>query len=189
MPCNTARGGELDLAMPRRAIALAMDVDSLAAGSPAQGAAPLEGGSRPLPLNEPEDRCPDAELLRRIRRGDDEAFAQLVERHGGRLYAVAVSMLGNSADAEDAVQETLTGAFSGLRGFQGRSSVKTWLTRILVRRVARLRRRRRPLRIADSIEQVPGPPGSADIALDVRASWPSCPRSTGPSSSCVRCRG
>jgi len=121
-----------------------------------------------LALNEPEDRCPDTELVRRIRRGDDDAFAQLVQRHGGRLYAVAASMLGNTADAEDAVQETLTGAFRGLRAFQGRSSVKTWLMRILIRRVARLRRRRRPLRIADSLDRMPGPPGSADIALDVR---------------------
>ena len=119
---------------------------------------------------EPKSDCLDAELVRRIRRGDGEAFAQLVGRHGGRLYAVAASMLGNGPDAEDAVQETLTGAFRGLRGFQGRSSVKTWLTRILVRCVAKIRHGRY-VRVAEPIDYVEGPPSAdpaTDIHLDVR---------------------
>jgi RNA polymerase sigma-70 factor (ECF subfamily) len=85
----------------------------------------------------------DLDLLRQAARGDGQAFHKLVDRHGQSLYRLAVSLAGNSADAEDLVQECLAGAFRGLDRFEGRSSVKTWLTRILVTQVARWRRSRR----------------------------------------------
>ena len=113
---------------------------------------------------------PDAELVRRVRCGDDSAFGQLVDRHGGRLLGLATSMVGNAADAEDVVQEALAGAFRGLGGFQGRSSVKTWLTRILGKQVARLRRYQR-LRKAWSLDQAGDLPSGA---------------SSGPASEAVR---
>jgi RNA polymerase sigma-70 factor (ECF subfamily) len=84
---------------------------------------------------------PDHELLRRASKGDEAAFHELVDRYAGQLYAVAYSVLGNSADAEDVVQETFTGAFKGLAGFRGQASVKTWLLRILMRQAAYSRRR------------------------------------------------
>ena len=121
----------------------------------------------------------DGALVRRIRRGDDSAFHQLVDRHGRRLLGLAMSLLGNAADAEDVVQETLAGAFQGIRGFRGRSSVGTWLCRILVKRIARLRRYqsiRRTLsieRVADHVSAVPSGARAeteqADIRMDVMA--------------------
>jgi len=132
-----------------------------------------------LPADDPNCPDPDAELVRRVRRGDDSAFSTLVDRHGGRLLGLATSLLGNGADAEDIVQETFAGAFRGLRGFRGRSSIRTWLTRILVKQVARHRRYRRIRRFL-SLEQAAGEGGAAasgapdataeaDVRMDVTA--------------------
>ncbi len=90
------------------------------------------------------DRPPDDEqnLLRRMAQGDTQALHGLVERYADALFALAYSLTGNAADAEDLVQETFLAALRGLRGFQGRSTVKTWLYRILVRQVARHHRLR-----------------------------------------------
>lgn len=84
----------------------------------------------------------DHDLVRRARRGDESAFHEMVERHAGSLYRLAVSLVGNAADAEDALQEALAGAFRGLPKFEERSSLKTWLTRILVKQAARQHRAR-----------------------------------------------
>jgi len=100
------------------------------------------------------------ELVRRIRRGDDAAFRRVVDTHGPRLYLLAVSMLGNRHDAEDVVQDTFIGAFRGLGGFQGRASLKTWLTRILINNVVKLRRSRR-VRKAWPIDEIGEPPSEA----------------------------
>jgi RNA polymerase sigma-70 factor (ECF subfamily) len=111
-------------------------------------------------------RATDTELVTRSQRGDVEAFPKLVDRYAAMLYGLAVSLVGNAADAEDVLQETLLGAFHGLRRFKQRSSVKTWLTRILVRQAAshfrRTKRlRNRVLRLdADSAPETPAAPVS-----------------------------
>jgi RNA polymerase sigma-70 factor (ECF subfamily) len=83
----------------------------------------------------------DAELLRRIARGDRAAFDALVARHARYLHGVAHALVGNSADAEDLVQETLIAVLNGK--FRGESSVRTWMVRILVNRAGMLKRSRR----------------------------------------------
>ena len=110
----------------------------------------------------------DIELLRLAGDGDSAAFHALVDRHAQRLYRLAVTLVGNAADAEDVLQETFIGAFRGLRSFEGRASVKTWLTRILVMQAAQWRRdrRRRFERLGDSL---PASSASAEAALDVPA--------------------
>jgi len=116
----------------------------------------------------------DLELVRRTRHGELEAFHELVDRHGAYLYGLAVSLLGSTTDAEDAVQETLTGAFRGLASFREQASVKTWLTRILVRQTARHFRRRGSPRIGSlSPASTPEPAvtaatGGSDARLDVQ---------------------
>src|SRR5947207_8046755 len=84
----------------------------------------------------------NASLLRRLRKGDEAAYHELVDRFSGPLFRIAYSMVSNSADAEDVVQETFAAAFSGIERFRGESSLKTWLTQILVRQSARLQRSR-----------------------------------------------
>ena len=79
------------------------------------------------------------------RRGDEAAFERLAMEHRAELHAYCYQMLGSAADADDAVQETLVGAWRGLAGFEGRSSLRTWLYRIATNACLRLaagRRRR-----------------------------------------------
>ncbi len=78
----------------------------------------------------------DNELVRNALHGDADALHGLVDRFGPYLYRLAATLVGNAADAEDLLQETLAGAFRRLRSFRRQSSVKTWLTSILIRQVA-----------------------------------------------------
>jgi RNA polymerase sigma-70 factor, ECF subfamily len=120
-------------------------------------------------------RPTDLELVEKARQGDSAAFHELVDRHARPLFALAFSLSGNAADAEDALQEMFTGAFRGLRGFEGRSSVKTWLVRILVRQVAGRRRKagRQPTQPLDAAAEataaVLAPFGSTEARIDVMA--------------------
>ncbi|ADP82454.1 sigma-70 family RNA polymerase sigma factor [Pseudofrankia inefficax] len=88
-----------------------------------------------------------AELLQRARAGDRDAFAGLVEPCRGELTLHCYRMLGSLQDAQDAVQETMLSAWLGLAGFEGRSSVRTWLYRIATNRCLNLLRSsaRRPV--------------------------------------------
>ena len=111
----------------------------------------------------------DIELLRRAGDGDSAAFHALVDRHAQRLYRLAVSLIGNAADAEDVLQETFIGAFRGLRSFEGRASVKTWLTRILVMQAGQWRRSRRRRKFEPMGDSMAASGPSAEAGLDVRA--------------------
>jgi RNA polymerase sigma-70 factor, ECF subfamily len=117
----------------------------------------------------------DVDLLRQAAAGDGRAFHQLVDRHGDRLFRLSVSLIGNSSDAEDVVQETFAGAFKGLRQFEGRASVKTWLTRILFTQAAKWRRDRRRRRDTRPIEpdeaqaSVPGQTAGVEARIDLHA--------------------
>jgi RNA polymerase sigma-70 factor, ECF subfamily len=72
----------------------------------------------------------DEELLDAARRGDEDAFSQLIGSHRAALHAHCYRMLGSLQDAEDALQETLLNAWRALPRFEGRSSLKSWLYRI-----------------------------------------------------------
>jgi len=73
-------------------------------------------------------------LLERLRAGDEDAFAMLVARHDGALRRVARTFVRTPSAADDVVQETWLGVLRGLDGFEGRSSLRTWIFRILVNR-------------------------------------------------------
>ncbi len=83
----------------------------------------------------------DWELVERAKEGDRKAFHLLVDRYAPKLYQLALVMAGNYTDSQDLVQETLLGAYEGLPGFEARSSVKTWLTGIMIRQASLQRRR------------------------------------------------
>ena len=85
----------------------------------------------------------DTQLVAKIRQGDKAAFQELVRRHADSLLGMAYSLVGNTADAEDVVQETLLVALRRIHSFEGRSAVGTWLRGILVFKAAKLRRSRK----------------------------------------------
>jgi len=75
-------------------------------------------------------RTGDMALVERCRRGDLAAFEELYRAHSGRLFSVACRMVGNTADAEDLLQEIFLTAHRKLEGFRGDSSLGTWLYRL-----------------------------------------------------------
>jgi RNA polymerase sigma-70 factor, ECF subfamily len=82
----------------------------------------------------PGDRSDDESLVGRARAGDEAAFAALVRRYTPMLMRLARMYVPTDALAEDVVQETWVAVVRGLERFEGRSSFKTWLFRILVNR-------------------------------------------------------
>jgi RNA polymerase sigma-70 factor, ECF subfamily len=73
-------------------------------------------------------------FLERLRAGDEEAFKALVTRHDAALRRVARTFVRTPSAADDVVQETWLAVVGGLHGFEGRSSLRTWIFRILVNR-------------------------------------------------------
>lgn len=73
----------------------------------------------------------------------DREFETLVAPHRHELHAFCYRMLGSLQDAEDALQETLLGAWKGLAGFEGRSTLKSWLYRIATNACLRLLEQRK----------------------------------------------
>jgi RNA polymerase sigma-70 factor, ECF subfamily len=74
----------------------------------------------------------ETELLARLRAGDERAFETLVERHYPTMLAVARHYVKTGAVAEEVVQEAWLGVLKGIDRFEGRSSLRTWILRILV---------------------------------------------------------
>jgi len=73
----------------------------------------------------------DAPLLDALRAGDERAFAALVDKYGPSLLRLAQLYVSSRAVAEEVVQETWLAVLTGIERFEGRSSLKTWLFRIL----------------------------------------------------------
>jgi RNA polymerase sigma-70 factor (ECF subfamily) len=74
----------------------------------------------------------DTALLETLRAGDEDAFARLVDELSPGMLRVSRLYVATDAAAEEVVQETWLGVLRGLDGFEGRSSLKTWIFRILV---------------------------------------------------------
>src|SRR5690242_5097163 len=121
----------------------------------------------------------DAELADRLRRRDAAAFRIVMQRNNRRLYRTARSILPDDGEAEDAVQESYLRAFSALDGFQGESSLSTWLTRIVLNEALGRLRRRRPMLDLNEIAQaesgagksrvIPFPPSRTDAVAAAAA--------------------
>jgi RNA polymerase sigma-70 factor, ECF subfamily len=76
----------------------------------------------------------DHELVQRLRDGDESAFAQLIDLYGPTMIRVAQMYVRDKATAEEVVQETWLAVLKGIDRFEERSSLKTWLFRILTNR-------------------------------------------------------
>jgi RNA polymerase sigma-70 factor (ECF subfamily) len=89
---------------------------------------------RRQPKREPESRDTDSALVARLRDGDETAFAELIDRYGATMLRVAQMYVRDRATAEEVVQETWLAVLKGIDRFEQRSSLKTWLFRILTNR-------------------------------------------------------
>lgn len=79
------------------------------------------------------ETAPDeADLVERLRSGDDAAYEYIVREYGGRLFTVARRLMGNDADAQDALQDGLLSAFRSIDRFKGDAKLSTWLHRVVV---------------------------------------------------------
>src|SRR6202043_1604470 len=76
-------------------------------------------------------RDADTELVERLRNGDEATFAGLIDAYSAPLLRLAVTFVQSPAVAEEVVQETWMAVVTGIGRFEGRSSVKTWLFKIL----------------------------------------------------------
>ncbi len=82
----------------------------------------------------------DSDRMARACRGDTRAFEALYREHVGRVYGLCLRMTGEPATAEDLTQDTFVNAWRSLPGYEGRSSLSTWLHRIAVNAVLAKRR-------------------------------------------------
>jgi RNA polymerase sigma-70 factor, ECF subfamily len=76
----------------------------------------------------------DHELVQRLREGEESAFVELIDRYGATMLRVAQMYVRDRASAEEVVQETWLAVLNGIDRFEERSSLKTWLFRILTNR-------------------------------------------------------
>jgi RNA polymerase sigma-70 factor (ECF subfamily) len=90
------------------------------------------------------DGFDDRYLVQRAQQGYLDAYAELVNRHAGLAYRVALRIVGHHQDAEDVAQESLVTAWQQLPQFRGESNFSTWLYQIVTRRALnRINRDRR----------------------------------------------
>jgi RNA polymerase sigma factor (sigma-70 family) len=114
----------------------------------------------PLADNAPSQH-EDENLVARARAGDRKALEDLIEHHQAWIYNIALRMLFHPQDAEDATQEILVKIVTRLSSFEGRSSLRTWIYRIVVNHVLNMRRGRLedPLidfrRYGEELEKIP----------------------------------
>ena len=112
---------------------------------------PSSAADRPGPVQAPPE---DLVLRDRVVAGDPDATSALFERHVDALYEFVHYRLGGErSHTEDVVQETFVVALEKLAGFDGRSSLHTWLCGIARNKMRALRRKKRPKPLADVLDE------------------------------------
>jgi RNA polymerase sigma-70 factor (ECF subfamily) len=107
----------------------------------------------------------DLRLVERLRAGDESAFMMLVERYRPAMLRIARMYVSTAAVAEEVVQDAWVGVLRGLDGFQGRSSLRTWIFRILVN-TAKTRGQREARSVPFSSVWAPDPEAEPAVELD-----------------------
>lgn len=114
----------------------------------------------------------DAELVTRLRSGDEDAFRFLVDRYHCSLLRLARTMVPTPAVAEEVVQDTWLGLVRGIQAFEGRSSLRTWLFHVLVNRARSTGVYERRPTIGTSPSVDPSRFGADGDWVDPPAPWP-----------------
>lgn len=101
----------------------------------------------------------DLRLLEALRSGDEKAFSSLIEAHHAAMVRLAMAYVPSRAVAEEVAQETWMAVLQGLERFEGRSSLKTWIFRILMNRaMSRGQRERRSVPMSALVDRSSVPP-------------------------------
>lgn len=122
------------------------------------------------PAGEQGDELDEQTLVVRAQEGDARAFEALARRHQGALYRVAMRVLGDTGEAEDALQEALLAAWRQIGRFRGDSTFSTWMYRLVTNRCLSQLRRRRPIPVGEiDTEALPAAPDSPERSAEVDA--------------------
>ena len=93
-------------------------------------------------------------IIARARRGDADAFEQLVEAYRNQVFRLALRMCGNEADADEVAQEAFLSAWKGLPNFRGESQFSTWLYQLTTHAAIDLMRREKRQAAAEDIDEI-----------------------------------
>lgn len=126
----------------------------------------------------PRDEFDAPDFLEQLRRGDENAYRKLVRRFHGSLVGLAASVIGSRAQAEEVVQDAWLAVFAGIRGFEGRSTLATWLFSIVLNRArTRASRERRLIGLALLADELHAPERAVDLAaFHSDGHWREAPR-------------
>ena len=96
-----------------------------------------------VPVKQPDTA--EAELVRLLQAGNEATFQEFIDRHGPRIYRLAYGILRNRDDAEDVAQEVFAKVYFSIKGFQARSSLYSWVSRIAINECYTYLRKKRPI--------------------------------------------
>jgi RNA polymerase sigma-70 factor, ECF subfamily len=103
-------------------------------------------------MTEPRFTAIEAGLIERARGGDPDAFYELLRPYERMVYATAISVLKNPADAEEVSQEAILKAFTGFKSFRAEARFSTWLVQITYNE-ARMRLRKARPHLYESLDE------------------------------------
>ena len=106
----------------------------------------------------------ELEIIEQIKRGDADAFGELVTRHQKLVYNLALKMLGNPEDAEDAAQEAFIKAYRSIGSFRGESKFSVWLYKLTNNVCLDMLRKRREATVSLSVEDESGEDSEIEIS-------------------------
>jgi RNA polymerase sigma-70 factor, ECF subfamily len=130
----------------------------------------------------------EAQLVARLKAGDDLAYEQLIRENGGRLLGLARRLTNNDEDARDVLQDAFLSAFRAMDRFAGESRLSTWLHRIVVNTaLMKLRSRRR--RPEEPLDPLLPPFANDGRSAERYAEWPDAERAIEQRETRERVRG
>ncbi len=106
-----------------------------------------------MPVKQPDTA--EAELVRLLQGGKETTFRMFIDRYGPRIYRLAYGILRNRDDAEDIAQEVFATVYFSINRFQARSSLYSWVSRIVINKCYTHLRKKRPIYESDSRDGAP----------------------------------